>query len=311
MKPIYKKCEALFMVITEFIYSKKYVALVFLLLFTAGLASQLGNITIDTRDEGFFHDDDPALIGYNDFRERFGQDEIFIIALQPEKGLNKEFFNTLYQIHQELEASVPYIDDIKSLVNGRVVRADLDTLYVEDLVETPPQTDEEVARIKELIDHFPLYENMLVSRDRSTVSIIIKALAIKELSSDDLLAGFDQEPGQAGNDGDRYLSNSESLEITKAIQTVIKKYQGSDLKVFFTGTPAVVAELQMSIERDLSLIMPLSMLLIIFFLTLLYWRISGVVYPLLVVVLSMLATFGFMALVGIPITKSVLSFVPP
>lgn len=287
---------------TTFIYAKKYIVLVFMLLFTAGLASQLANITIDTRDEGFFHDDDPALIGYNDFRKRFGQDEIFIIALQPEKGLDKAFFNTLHQIHQELEESVPYIDDIKSLINGRVVRAEQDTLYVEDLVETPPQTDEELAKIKELIDHFPLYENLLVSRDRSTVSIIIKALAIKESQSDDILAGFDQGAPQAGNDADKYLSNSESLEITKAIQVVIDKYQSPDLKVFFTGTPAVVAELQMSIERDLSLIMPLSMLLIIFFLTLLYRRISGVVYPLLVVILSLLATFGFMALVGIPIT---------
>ncbi len=302
MKTIYKKCEALFAGIALLIYTRKYVALAFMLLFTAGLASQLGKITIDTRDEGFFHDDDPALIAYNDFRERFGQDEIFIIALQPKQGLDKEFFNTLYRIHQELEESVPYIDDIKSLVNGRVVWADQDTLYVEDLVETPPQTDEEVARIKERIDHFPLYENLLVSQDRSTVSIVIKALAIKESQSDDLLTGFEQEFPQDGDNADRYLSNSESLEITKAIQAVIAKYQAPDLKVFFTGTPAVVAELQMSIERDLSLIMPLSMLLIIFFLTLLYRRISGVVYPLLVVVLSLLATFGFMALVGIPIT---------
>lgn len=302
MKSIYKKCEALFAGIALLIYTRKYVALAFMLLFTAGLASQLGNITIDTRDEVFFHDDDLALIAYNDFRERFGQDEIFIIALQPEQGLDIDFFNTLYRIHQELEESVPYIDDIKSLVNGRVVWADQDTLYVEDLVEAPPQTDEEVARIKERIDHFPLYENLLVSQDRSTVSIVIKALAIKESQSDDLLTGFEQESPQAGKNADKYLSNSESLEITKAIQAVIAKYQGPDLKVFFTGTPAVVAELQMSIERDLSLIMPLSMLLIIFFLTLLYRRVSGVVYPLLVVVLSLLATFGFMALVGIPIT---------
>lgn len=302
MKNIYKKCEILFMGTTRFVYAHKYLALMFMLLFTAGMASQLGQITIDTRDEGFFHDDDPALIGYNDFRDRFGQDEIFIIALQPEHGLNKDFFNTLYQIHQELEASVPYIDDIKSLVNGRVVWADHDTLYVEELVETPPQTDEELARIKELIDHFPLYENMLVSRDRTTVAIIIKALAIKELQEDDLLAGFDQDSPQVENDVDRYLSNSESLEITKAIQTVIDKYQAPELKLFFTGTPAVVAELQMSIERDLSLIMPLSLLLIIFFLTLLYRRISGVIYPLVVVVLSLVATFGFMGLVGIPIT---------
>jgi predicted RND superfamily exporter protein len=119
---------------------------------------------------------------------------------------------------------------------------------------------------------------------------------------DDLLAGFDQEAARTENDGGRYLSNAESMEMTRAIQAVFSKYQGPNLKVFFTGTPAVVAALQAGIERDLSIIMPLSLLLIVFFLTLLYRRISGVIYPLLIVVLSLLATFGFMALANIPIT---------
>lgn len=304
MKSLYKKCETIFMDFTAFIYAKRYGALVLMLLFTIGLASQLGKINIDTRDESFFHKNDPILIAYNDFRERFGQDEVFIIAIQPEQGLNKAFFNTLYQLHHELKDSVPYIDDITSLVNGRIVRGVEDTLYVEDLFERPPQTEEEVTRIKKLIDHFPLYENYLVSSDRSTTSIIIKALAIKESPPDDLMEGFDldlQEPGTE-NDADRYLSNIESMEMTRAIQEVISKYQDSGLKMYFTGTPAVVAALQTGIEKDLSIIMPLSLLLITFFLSLLYRRISGVIYPLLIVVLSLLGTFGFMASAGIPIT---------
>ncbi len=302
MKTIYKKCESLFMDFTLFVYTKKYVVLVLMLLFTAGISTQLKRIEIDTRDEVFFHEDDPALMAYNDFRERFGQDEIFIIALQPENGLDKVFLNTLYQLHQELEETVPLLDDITSLVNGRIVRGEDDALFVEDLFETPPQTDEEVARIKKLIDHFPFYENLLISGDRSTATIIIKALAVKDQPEDDLLEGFAQEEVQAENNADRYLTGLESIEITKTIQSVIGRYQAPGLKVFFTGTPAVVSELQISIKSDLAKIIPLSLLLIIFFLTLLYRRISGVVYPLLIVILSLTATFGFMAMAGIPIT---------
>ena len=103
MKNIYKSCETLFMDFTALVYARKYWALTLMLLFTLGLAGQLSNLAIDTRDEGFFHETDPALIAYNDFRERFGQDEVFIIALQPEQGLDKEFFTTLHRLHQELE----------------------------------------------------------------------------------------------------------------------------------------------------------------------------------------------------------------
>ncbi|MCI5222484.1 MAG: hypothetical protein D3924_07400, partial [Candidatus Electrothrix sp. AR4] len=302
MRKIYKQCETLFREFTAFIYGKKYWALFVMLLFTVGLASQLGKLTVDTRDESFFHNTDPALLAYNDFRERFGQDEIFIIALQPPEGLNKDFFTTLRRLHQELENTVPYLDDITSLVNARVVRGDEDTLYVEELFEHPPQVEADAARVRERIDDYPLYENFLVSRDRSTVSIIIKALAVKNKQPYDILSGFDQEAPEAANDTDRYLSNAESREISEAVKKVIDKYRTKELKIFFSGTPAVVSALQNGIERDLSLIMPLSVLLIIFFLTLLYRRVSGIIYPLLIVVLSLLSTFGFMALASIPIT---------
>ncbi|RWX51400.1 hypothetical protein VU01_11431, partial [Candidatus Electrothrix marina] len=302
MKTIYKQCETLFRAFTAFVYERKYAALILMLLSTAGLASQLGKLTIDTRDESLFHANDPALIAYNDFKDRFGQDEIFIVALQPAQGLDKDFFATLRRLHQELENTVPYIDEITSLANARVVRSDADTLSIEELFENPPQTDEEAARIRGLIDHYPLYENFLVSRDRSTVPIIIKALAVKDGQPEDVLAGFEQEHVEGENNTDRYLSNAESMEITEAIQGVIGKYQDPGLKIFFSGTPAVIAALNTDIKRDMALLLPLTLLMMIFFLALLYRRLSGVIYPLLIVMLSLLSTFGFMALLDIPIT---------
>ncbi|MDD9301299.1 MAG: MMPL family transporter [Desulfobacter sp.] len=300
MKNINNKCETLFRGFTAFIYEKKYLALTIMLAVTVALAGQLDKITIDTRDESFFHEDDPILVAYNDFKEKFGQDEIFIIAIEPDQGLNKAFFNTLYRLHHELKETVPYIDDITSLVNARIVRGEKDTIYVEDFFQRPPQTEDDVGRIKKLIDHFPLYENFLVSGDRSMVSIIIKAMAIKGAAPDTLMEGFDQE--EVLPDADRYLGNAESMEMTRAIQGVIGKYQDLGHKFYFTGTPAVVSALQTGIEKDLAAIMPLSMLLIVFFLTLLYKRVSGVIFPLLIVVLSLLGTFGFMAAAGFPIT---------
>lgn len=273
-----------------------------LLLLTGALAAQLPHLEIDTRDEGFFHEDDPALIAYNDFREHFGQDEIFIIALKPKLGLTKEFIHTLNRLHNELEETVPYLDELTSLINGRVVRAEGDTLYVENLIEHPPASESDIEGIKALIKQYPLYENVLISNDNSMVSIIIKSLAIQEEQPEELLDGFSEEQTSQKTSPPRYLSNAQSMEISKSIQGIIAPYRSPDLKVYFTGTPAVVAALQTGVEKDLATIMPLSMLLIIFFLAILYKRISGIIYPLLIVSLSLLTTFGFMALASIPIT---------
>jgi len=142
MKNLHQKIELLFSGFASFVYRCKYITLIMMLILTCGLASRIPTLVIDTRDESFFHDDDPILVEYNKFRDIFGQDDMFIVALKPEAGFSREFFSTLYQIHTELAAHVPYLDDITSLVNARVTRSDGDTLIVEELMEKPPKTPE-------------------------------------------------------------------------------------------------------------------------------------------------------------------------
>jgi uncharacterized protein len=138
MAAVHDSLENWFGKLAEAVYRLKYLVLIVMLLLTAGLASQIPRITIDTRDEGFFYDDDPALIAYNNFRDQFGQDDTFIIALQPKNGLDQEFLGTLFALHHELKAHVPYIDEIKSLVNGRILKGADQTLEVEELMDQAP-----------------------------------------------------------------------------------------------------------------------------------------------------------------------------
>ncbi|WP_028580551.1 efflux RND transporter permease subunit [Desulfogranum japonicum] len=299
---IHTQCEGLFRRLCESIYTNKYIALLLVLALTGGLAAQLPKLAIDTRDEVFFRDTDPALIAYNQFKQQFGQDELFIIALRPENGMDTAFFQTLYNLHHELEQTVPYLDDITSLVNGRVVWAEGDTLHVDDIFETPPQTEAEVQEIKKRIAHYPMFANYLISGDGTLASIIIKTVAYQEEASDDLLAGFAEDESFPQGDGGSPLSNAQNMEVTRAIKNVVSKYQQPGLTTYLAGSPAVVSALQIGIEKDLGMILPLSMLLIIFSLGLLYRRLSGVIYPLLIVFLSLVTTFGFMALAGFPIT---------
>jgi len=303
MTRVHKKFENGFAWLAAKVYDHKSLALILMLLMTVAFAIHLPELTIDTRDESFFHPDDPALITYNNFRDTFGQDDQFIIAMQPRRGITLEFMHTLHAMHQELEGSVPYIDDITSLVNGRVVTAQKDTLNVGDLMPSPPVTDQELRDLLQQIDRYPLYDRLLVSDNRDLACIVIKAQATKEVSAEEALAGFDDIAGPANKPAHRYLSNAESVEISTAIRKVLARYQSPDIGIYFAGTPAVVAELQKSIEKDITRMVPLSYLLIIVFLTVLFRRISGVIYPLVIVFFSFAATFGVMAMVSLPLTN--------
>jgi predicted RND superfamily exporter protein len=302
MTIVHKKFEAWYAKLAAQVYQKKYVALICMLLLTLALAGQVVKLTIDTRDESFFHTDDPTLTYYNKFRDTFGQDDTFIIALKPRDGFTIEFFETLSRLHRDLEKSIPYLDDITSLVNGRILRAEGDTLFVEKLMETPPTSRKALGRLLKQIDRYPLYEKLLVSPDRTITSILIKAQAIKPVSDENLLEGFDQDISGSGGSVYTYLSNAENVEITAAIHEVVNRYQNQGIDFYFAGTPAFVAEFQNAIEKDLGKVIPLSLAMIILFLFILFRRLSGVIYPLVIVILSLIASVGMMAVLNIPIT---------
>jgi predicted RND superfamily exporter protein len=305
MTIIHKRCEAAFAAFTAYIYRRKYPALAIMLIMTLALAAQLDRLRIDVRDESFFHEDDPQLVAYNEFRHVFGQDDIFIVALRPATGFTAEFFATLHQLHFELENNLPYLDEITSLVNARVLRAEGDTLNVEDLMPTPPEDAGQVADLMSIIDRYPMYENLLMAPDRSMTSILIKARAILDTSEEDLLEGFEEEPPGDGRPETIYLSNEQNVEINAAIHKILDNYRDRGIEFYCSGTPAFVAAIQKGIEKDLALMVPLSFVVIIFFLAVLFRRFSGVVFPLLTVTFSLISTLGVMALMDIPISNAI------
>ncbi len=304
MTPLRFKISKIFERVTATVYDYKYTALLLMLLLTTVLATQMSRLTIDTRDESLFHKDDPALITYNNFRDTFGQDDIFIIALKPKNGLDRHIMKILYRLHDDLKQTIPYLDEIKSLVNGRIVMSRGDTLHVQDLMPIPPKNKEQFEQLMALTGRYPMFKNLLIAPDHSLLCILIRAQAIKPTTDQDLLAGFDgPEKEREKNNPRQYLSNDENVEIASAIRSVLATYQHEPVDFYFAGTPAFVAEIQLAIIKDLGLMIPLSLILIILFLFLLFRRITGVIYPIIVVVFSLMSSMGIMAAAKIPITN--------
>ena len=306
MTLFHNKMEFLFESLAGWVYEHFVITLGCAFLMSILLAAQLPGLTIDTRDESFFHPDDPTLVAYDQFRNQFGQDDIFFIAMKPEKDLAPSFFSMMSRLHKDLESNVPYLDEVDSLINGRIVRADNDTLIVEDLIPQPPQSLKENQRITDLINHYPLYENFLVSKDRTLGMIMVKAQAFASPEQEDLFGGFDSDGAKAAPTGPRYLDNEQNVEINDRIREVVDKYRGHGVEFFFAGTPVFVSELQRGLEKDLGLMIPLSLLLIIVFLAVLFRRISGVVFPVIVVLLSLTSSLGLMAILGIPVSNAIM-----
>ena len=294
------------------IYRNRIKTILLVLLLSGAIISQIPKITVDTSMEGFLHEEDPAFLAYNNFRDQFGRDEVVIVALQPPEVFDSRFFDTLTALHEKLEDTVPYIDDITSLVNVRNTRGKKDELIVEDLLEDRPESDREMAMLKERAMSNPMYENTIISKDGRFTSIIIRTNSRSSIGQDmDLMEGFGDdgfgdEPETETEtapetSGPVYLTDKENSEVVEAVRRVVKEFRSPELSIWVAGSPVVTHFLKQSMMKDIRKFLLMATVTVGLALFVMFRRISGVVLPLVVVFLSLLTTVGLMAALGVPI----------
>jgi hydrophobe/amphiphile efflux-3 (HAE3) family protein len=273
------------------------------------LIVQIPRITVDTSIEGLLHDEDPAMLTYNAFRDQFGRDEVVIIAINPSNIFDLEFLKKLKALHEKLEDNVPHIDDITSLINARNTRGEIDELIVEDLLENWPKTESDMADLKARVLANQIYKNLLISEDGRLTTIIMQTHSHSTLEDEaELLEGFkdsttqDQSSEDAGNaDKTVYLTDQENSEAVNAVYKIVQEYHAPDFPIYVAGSPAVTHFLKQFMMRDMRRFMALAVLMVALLLFVMFRRISGVFLPLGIVILSLLATLGIMAIFGVAI----------
>lgn len=293
MNRMKRKCENFFGEVARWSFNHRWLALILVTAVLVPLLAQIPNLTMDTSNEGFFKPDDQVLIDYNEFRDQFGKDEFIVIALTGENVFNLEFLEKLKQLHNDLEQSVPYLDEVTSLVNIRNTRGEEDELIVEDFLEHWPQNEDDLALLRKRAYENTLYENFIINAEGTITTIIIKPLACnpesKELRRDE---GTCQP-----------MTNVQNREMISSITPILEKYNNSDFSIDISGLPVVIEYLNITLEKDLAIIIPMIFVMVIFFLGLLFRRISGILYPIIIFIISLLSAIGVMAALKLPMTN--------
>jgi len=303
---IRNRIETWFENLAVIIFDNRYKTLFVMLAIVSAFASQLPKITLDTTMEGFLHKDDPSLVDYEAFKDQFGRDQMLVIALSPPDVFDMDFLAGLKKLHDELIEKVPHLEDITSLINARNTYGENDVLIVDDLLENWPQTPEDLEAIKDRALNNPIYMNLLISEDLKFTTIMIETSAFSSTEVD-ALEGFDNfsevEPGDtapADTDSDprQYLTDQENSEVINAVEAILKSHRIADTQIYVSGIPAVVHSMKIMMAKDMGTFMCIAVATIVLFLLTIFRRISGVLFPLLIVLLSIVSTIGLMAATG-------------
>ncbi len=303
MKSIRQKIDAGFENLGTKVIRFRWVAIILLILLTVLMASRLPRITFDMSTEAFLNKDDPAIELYNSFRDQFGRDEMILVMIKPKNIFDLDFLKKLKAFHEELEESVPYVDDISSLINARLTRGEEGQLIVQDLMEEIPQSKEDLIRLREYVLSNPLYKNLLVSENGTFTAIVIKSEAYSSSNRDNHEDNKFSTGEELLNHNTVFkkeenvvLSNEENSEMVSVVREVMKKYDGEDFSVYLTGSPVVTDYLKKTMQGDMLKFTWIAIIAIGFFLFVLFRRLSGVLLPLISVLLSVVYTFSLLAI---------------
>ena len=308
MAAIRYRIEKGFEKFARLIFQNRIKSLLIMLIISTVIISQIPKITVDTSMEGFLHDNDPALLAYYAFRDQFGRDEVIIIAIEAPDVFEQKFLTKLKALHEELEEKVPYIDDINSLINARNTRGEGDELIVEDLLENWPQNSTDMAAIKARALSNPVYKNLMISENGRFTTIIIKTHSLSSIGREtDLMEGFEDEstPSDAitapAMGKPKYLTDKENSEVVLKVREVMENYKAPDFPFWIAGSPVVTHFLKQAMMKDMRKFVVLAAVTVAIFLFIMFRRVSGVMLPLVVVILSLLCTIGLMAIFNVAI----------
>jgi len=98
------------------------------------------------------------------------------------------------------------------------------------------------------------------------------------------------------------LSEPDSELVHDAVIELLERHQADGFKLVIAGLPAMMVTMKSRMFGDLRILVGLALATMMLVLTFLFRHPLGVVAPMLVVVMSLIWTFTFMALVGFPMT---------
>ena len=287
------------------VYRHAWLTIALILAAVAGLASQLPRIQVETSTETLLPEDDAVRQSYDLFRERFGQDQAILLAIETEDVFDLGFLGRLRALHEEIEDEVPNLQEVTSLVNARDTRGEIDRLVVGDLLDPFPEDAEAAAVARERALANPLYVDQLISRDgRLTTVVVLPSAWSADGSEEDVLAGFDDEPLEAMESPPaQRLTGEENTAIVRAIEAIVERHRAEDFRIHMAGMPVMTDFFMRAMGVDLARFASLALVTIALALAVLFRRVAAVVLPLLVSVLAMITTVSVMAILGIPMTS--------
>jgi len=275
-------------------------------------------LRVDMSMESFFLEDDPVLVFHQAFKRTFGSDEDVYIVYEAKDGdvFSPTSLAAVRRIQDALLADHPpdaegnpsaleHLLDVQTIVNAGYLEVRDDTLVSRDFVEDLPGSREEIDALRAQAMAHEDFPGFYVSEDSRFGGIWIRTdLGVPEdfgaAAEEDGFDAADFDPAleAALADGSESGASGETNMVeyalfTRALVEVLDDPAVDEaLTLYPVGNPVLMGFFNDILGAEIAMILVGSMGIMLVVLWFLFRSVSGVAWPLAIIVLSTTVSFG-------------------
>ncbi len=240
------------------------------LLLTLLFLWNIPSLEFDPSLRGMIAQDNPILVTLDRVDELFGGTDIIIIGVESDSLLWEKTLVKFESFQDSLE-NIEQISTVMSLYTAPNIISSAVGFEVADMLDIYPVNDEEHQQLRHRIQENEMVYGNMVSKDFRSMAFICQ-----------IESGFYYDEHQLKED----------------VYRVVDAFRDSDNRIYISGLPITRASMIKSMGGDMKMFMPFGVALMIVLLAISFRSWLGVFLPLIVVVVSVIWTFGGMALLN-------------
>ena len=262
--------------IIKFCVDYPYWIICWVLLATIFFSFQLFNIKIDPRVEIFLQQNNPVEKDFSANKKEFVSYADILIGMLHSDIYTSSSLKKIEAITEEIKA-IKDVKKVTSILTVRTIKGNESGFVITPMSPEglAPSTEQDIAAFREKVGSWDVYDDIYITKDGKGTAIVV---ALYE-----------------------NVETDQIVPIYYQLQDIIKKHEGPE-QFFISGTKVVEALQGHYMMRDLKLLVPLVILILLVSLFLFFRNLRGMILPLISVAISCTWTMGLMAILKIPIT---------
>ncbi len=274
--------------LVRFILRNRISILVAIALLTAFMAYKATNVQVQYKNASILPDSDTTIRVYKQFVKQFGEDgSVMFIGIIEPRLFELKNFNAVFDLSDSL-SRIKGVEGVVSVTRifNLVKNDSLRKFVFVPISAKKPASQAELDSIHSLILSLPFYDHLLYNR---TTSAYLFALTL-----------------------DKSLIHSKArLKLVNEIKGIVERFSRSNqIDVHYSGLPYIQTLIAKKLADEMKLFVGLTLLIAAFFLFIFFRSSKAVIFPMLVIIVSVVWALGFMGLFGYKITM-LTAIIPP